>query len=141
MTISFNVTNTGAYNGDEIVQVYTHCKGDITRPTKELKGFARISLKAGETKRVDIPLSHEQLCYYNDSNHTYDVEGGTVDILVGASSADIRLSASIETEPATVKGTYLNPTNIYPVACRANKNGMTYNLQGNHPRNTLMKDS
>ena len=130
MNISFNVTNTGEYDGDEIVQVYTHCKSNITRPNKELKGFARVSLKAGETKRVDIPLSHEQLCYYNNLNHTFDVEGGSVDILVGASSADIRLNASIEAEPATVKGTYLNPTIIYPVACHANKKDMIYNLQG-----------
>jgi beta-glucosidase len=117
LTVSFDVTNTGSRDGDEIVQLYTHARSEINRPLKELKGFSRISLKAGETRHVEIPLRHDQLTYYNDQTNTFDVEQGTVDIMVGASSADIRLSATITTEGATVKGTYLSTltTNCLPL--------------------------
>ena len=109
LTVSFDVKNTGERDGDETVQLYTHAQSLLERPQKELKGFDRISLKAGETKHVEIPLSHDQLCYFNEQTNTYDVEEGTVDVMIGASSADIRLSTTITTEGAAVKGTYLHP--------------------------------
>lgn len=109
LTVSFDVTNTGERDGNEIVQLYTHAQSQIERPLKELKGFDRISLRAGETRRVEIELSHDQLAYYNMQTNTFDVEEGTVDVMIGASSADIRLSTTITTEGATVRGTYLNP--------------------------------
>ena len=109
ITVGFDVTNTGERDGDEIVQLYTHAQSQIERPLKELKGFDRIALKAGETRHVELPLSHDQLCYYNATANTFDVEEGTVDVMIGASSADIRLRTTITTEGATVKGTYLHP--------------------------------
>ena len=133
LTVSFDVKNTGSRDGDEIVQLYTHAQSQIERPLKELKGFDRISLKAGETRHVEIPLSHDQLTYYNAANSTYDVEQGTVDIMVGASSADIRLSTTIETEAATVKGTYLNPvTGVKTVstAPSGSPTNLVYNATG-----------
>ena len=108
LTVGFDVTNTGERDGDEIVQLYTHARSQLERPQKELKGFDRIALKAGETRHVEIPLSHDQLCYYNDQTNTFDVEEGTVDVMIGASSADIRLSTTITTQGATVKYTYIS---------------------------------
>lgn len=106
LTVSFDVTNTGNRAGDEVVQLYVHANSQLERPIKELKGFDRIRLEPGETKRVSLSLSHDQLTYFNTATHTYDVEAGQVDILVGASSADIRLKGAIQAEAATVKHTY-----------------------------------
>ena len=116
LTVSFDVTNTGNRAGDEIVQLYVHAHSRLERPIKELKGFDRISLQAGETKRVSIPLRHDQLTYYNTSTHTFDVEAGLVDILVGASSADIRLKGSINAQAAVVKQTYKSMAANIPIS-------------------------
>lgn len=134
LIVSFDIKNTGEKDGDEVVQLYTHAQSEVERPQKELKGFDRISLKAGETRHVEIPLSHDQLCYFNDQNNTFDVEEGTVDVMIGASSADIRLRATITTEGATVKGTYLNSVSsveqhtqaVYPNSSKV------YDLQGRY---------
>lgn len=133
LVVGFDVKNVGERDGDEIVQLYTHAQSQIERPLKELKGFDRISLKAGETRHVEIPLRHDQLSYYNPESNTFDVEQGTVDVMVGASSADIRLRATITTEGATVKGTYLHPLASGVYSSSANlmpqcKN--VYDLQG-----------
>ena len=113
ITVSADITNSGKVAGAEIVQLYAHVNSSLDRPIKQLVGFARVELAPGETKTVTMPLKHEQLAYYNDTNHTFDVEEGTVDILVGASSADIRLKGQINTGGATVKTTYKsNPTGI-----------------------------
>lgn len=110
LTVSAQITNTGDVAGCEIVQLYVHANSSIDRPIKQLVGFARVELKPGESKTVSMPLKHEQLAYYNDQAHTFDVEDGTVDVYVGASSADIRLSGKINTEAATVKTTYKSTT-------------------------------
>ena len=136
LTVAFDVTNTGDRDGDEIVQLYTHAQSQIDRPQKELKGFDRLQLKAGETRHVELTLRHDQLSYFNADANTFDVEQGTVDIMVGASSADIRLRSTIETEAATVKGTYKHPVetgiahhpsttthHLSPISC-------VYNLRG-----------
>lgn len=133
LIVSFDVKNVGKRDGDEIVQLYTHAQSQIERPQKELKGFERISLKAGETKHVEISLRHDQLSYYNDISNTFDVEEGTVDIMVGASSADIRLRTTITTGGATIKGTYPNSQTSNLNSQLSTGNGLTtkvYDLQG-----------
>ena len=90
LTVSAQITNTGDVAGCEIVQLYVHANSSIDRPIKQLVGFARVELEPGESKTVSMPLKHEQLAYYNDQAHTFDVEDGAVDVYVGASSADIR---------------------------------------------------
>ncbi|MBR1416147.1 MAG: glycoside hydrolase family 3 C-terminal domain-containing protein [Prevotella sp.] len=134
ITVSFDVKNTGERDGDEIVQLYTHAQSQLERPLKELKGFDRISLKAGETRHVEIPLIHDQLCYFNEQTNTYDVEEGTVDVMIGASSADIRLQTTITTEGAAVKGTYLHPlaSNIKTETSHANARNRenVYDMEG-----------
>ena len=131
LRITFDVTNTGAVDGDEIVQLYTHAHSQLTRPIKELKDFTRLSLKAVETQHVELTLRHDQLSYYNEQTNTFDVEAGTVDILIGASSEDIRLRGTIETAPATVKTTYLSTNHIDgPQRTTQSGSHKVYNLQG-----------
>jgi beta-glucosidase len=94
--VSVDVTNTGARAGDEVVQLYVkHVGSKILRPQKELKGFKRISLAANETKNVSMPLKAEQLAYWNTRLKRFVVERDKVQVLVGSSSADIRVQGSI----------------------------------------------
>lgn len=99
--VSLTVTNTGDRAGDEVVQVYVS-KPDarIFRPMQELKGFVRVSLEAGESKTVSIPLDDKAFRYWNDPANCWAVEGGTYVVRVGASCEDIRLEAEV-----TVEGT------------------------------------
>ena len=99
--VSLTVTNTGSCAGAEVVQLYV-AKPDakIFRPVKELKGFFKVQLEAGESKTVTIPLDDKAFRYWNVATDRWEVEGGSYQLLVGASSADIRLSAAV-----TVAGT------------------------------------
>lgn len=132
VVITFDVTNTGKLAGAEVAQLYTHAQSEIERPLKELKGFARVELDAGETKTMRLALRHDQLSYFNDQTNTFDVEEGTVDILIGASSADIRLRDKVTTEAATVKTTYKSTTDGIANAVRnpALGGNKVYTLQG-----------
>ena len=71
----------------------------IVRPTNQLRGFKRVHLAAGEKQTVTFPLRGEQLTYWNEAKQTFALEAGSVDIKVGASSADIRVSGSLMTQP------------------------------------------
>lgn len=112
LTIQADITNTGTREGAEVVQVYVSFPGSSVshRPTRKLVGFDRVELAPGQTKTVSIPLSHEQLAYYNEATHTFDVESGVVNVYVSASSADDRLSGQINATGGTVKETYLSGT-------------------------------
>jgi len=93
--ISLDVRNLGDRAGDEVVQLYVrYPHSQVTRPLKELKGFARITLAPGETKTVAFTLAARQLACYGPDG--FVVEPGPVQVLVGASSADIRLSAEFD---------------------------------------------
>lgn len=99
--VSFDLTNCGACGGDEIVQLYVSLPGaKVFRPARELKGFRRVSLKAGETQRVKILFDDYTFRFFNVRTHQWEVEGGSYDILIGASSEDIRLKGA-----RTVSGT------------------------------------
>lgn len=91
LTVSVDVTNTGAVAGKEVVQVYVHeHKAKVTRPHKELKGFAKVALQPGEMKTVVVALDWRAFAYYHPAYRRWITEEGEFDILVGASSADIR---------------------------------------------------
>jgi len=95
--VSFKVKNTGNHDGKEVVQLYVGEKNAVvTRPVKELKKFNKIDLKAGEDKTVEFTLGKSDFAYFNQCLHEWHVESGKYDILVGASSADIRLKAIYE---------------------------------------------
>lgn len=86
------VTNTGKYAGKEVVQLYIRdVVGSITRPVKELKGFQKIELKAGESKTVTFNITPEDLKFYN-SSLKYDWESGEFHIMIGTSSQDVKLA-------------------------------------------------
>lgn len=90
--VSFDVTNTGSRRGDEVVQLYVHdCLSSITVYEKLLKGFERVALEPGETKRVTMRLTPMDLSLL-DADMRRVVEPGEFEILIGASSTDIRLS-------------------------------------------------
>ncbi len=94
--ISLDVTNTGKVKGKEVVQLYLRdCLASVTTPIKELKGFRKISLEPGETKKVEFELKKEDLALYNRKME-YVVEPGTFEVMVGSSSADIRLKGEFE---------------------------------------------
>ena len=94
--VTFTITNTGSVAGAEIAQLYV-AKPDaaVFRPAKELKGFAKVFLKAGESKTVTIPLDDKTFRYWNVATDSWEVEGGSYQLLVGANVQDIRLTAEI----------------------------------------------
>ena len=94
--VTFTITNTGSVAGAEIAQLYV-AKPDATvfRPAKELKGFTKVFLKAGESKTVTIPLDDKTFRYWNVATDRWEVEGGSYQLLVGANVQDIRLTAEI----------------------------------------------
>jgi len=95
--VSFKVKNTGKTAGAEIVQLYVKDnESTVFRPEKELKGFRKIYLDAGEEKTVTFTLGKRAFAYYNVNIHDWHVETGDFTILAGASSRDIRLSAKIK---------------------------------------------
>jgi len=99
LTVSVEVENTGKQDGDEVVQLYVkHLHSEISRPNQELKGFQRVHLKTGERKTVEIPLPARQLAYWDISKSDWHVERDSIQIRIGASSADIRLQKSINVE-------------------------------------------
>ncbi|MBR6654090.1 MAG: glycoside hydrolase family 3 C-terminal domain-containing protein, partial [Oscillospiraceae bacterium] len=94
--VSFTIKNTGMADAAEIAQVYVSCpEGKVFRPRKELKGFAKVFLKAGESRRVSISLDDKAFRYFNVKTNTWETESGSYEIFVAASAADVRLSQSI----------------------------------------------
>lgn len=99
VTLSFRIKNTGETDGAEIAQIYVADKeSTVFRPVKELKAFKKVFLKAGEEKRISLSLGKRAFAYYNVMIHDWHVESGEFEILVGASSADIRLRGTVHIE-------------------------------------------
>jgi len=95
-TVSFDVTNTGTRDGSEAAQVYVHQVAcDVPRPLKELKGFAKVALKQGETKTISLVLDSAAFSYYKTSLNGFGMDMGEFEILVGSSSRDIRLKGTV----------------------------------------------
>jgi beta-glucosidase len=99
VTVSLGVKNTGDRAGQEVVQLYVRdVEASVFRPMKELKGFEKVSLDPGEVKEVSFNLEQRAFAFYHTGVKDWQVEAGTFEILVGASSADIRLRATVEVE-------------------------------------------
>jgi beta-glucosidase len=96
LTVSVDVTNTGNLAGKEVVQVYVgDHKSSLARPPKELKGFAKIELQPGETKTLTVSLDFRAFAYYHPAYRQWITEDGEFDILIGASSTDIRCTKTV----------------------------------------------
>ncbi|MEY4963517.1 MAG: hypothetical protein RLZZ323_836 [Bacteroidota bacterium] len=94
--VLFNLTNSGKYAGDEVVQLYLRDRvGSVVRPIIELKDFKKIHLNAGETKKVQFLIDKEKLSFYNEKLE-WTTEPGEFDVMIGSSSSDIRLRSVIE---------------------------------------------
>ncbi len=96
LAVSFKVKNTGKLAGKEIIQLYvSHKNSSVFKADKELKAFTKIALDAGEEKEVSFKLDKDAFNYYNVNIHDWCVESGLYEILIGASSRDIRLKSNV----------------------------------------------
>lgn len=124
VTVSFKLKNTGDVDGAEIAQVYVADKeSTIYRPVKELRGFKKVFLKAGEEKEVYVELSKRAFAFYNVELGDWMVETGEFDILIGASSRDIKLSATM-TVTSTVDASIPDYRESAPAYYTADVEGM-----------------
>lgn len=94
--VSFVVSNTGKVAGADVAQLYIGEKGaKVPRPSKELKGFAKVSLRPGETRRVTVPLDARAFSYYDPTAKHWRADAGEFDVMVGRSVEDIKLAGKL----------------------------------------------
>ncbi len=104
---TFTLKNTGGMDGAEVAQLYvSKPDGDVFRPAKELKGFTKVFLKAGESRQVTIPLDDKAFRYFNVKTNRFETEGGAWTVMIGASCADIRLSGTVSVKGTQVASPY-----------------------------------
>jgi beta-glucosidase len=99
VSVSVQVQNTGKRVGDEVVQFYVrHTRSSVPRPLKELKGFRRVTIQPHEKKTVAFSLAAQSLAWWNEKASRWEVEVEPIELLIGSSSADIRLSQTLPVE-------------------------------------------
>lgn len=104
---SFTLENTGKFDGAEVVQLYVSLPDSrIFRPAKELKGFRKVYLKAGEKQKITIPFDDKAFRYWNVVTGKWEVEGGTYQITVGGSSAQAELSGRLSVKGSGAPNPY-----------------------------------
>lgn len=105
--VTFTVTNTGNRDGAEVAQVYISCtNGKVFRPKKELKGFAKVFLAAGESKTVTVKFDDKAFRYFNVKTNRWEVETADYEVLVAANAADVRLTASVKVQGTGAQNPY-----------------------------------
>ena len=105
--VSFEITNVGDVKGKEIAQLYVGlAESDIVRPAKELKGFAKVELNPGETKKVEIAFDDKTFRYFNVKTNKWEIEKGSYRIYIGASINDIRLESTINQSGSGAEAPY-----------------------------------
>jgi beta-glucosidase len=105
LTVSLEVTNTGQRPGQEVVQLYVRdVTARLARPPKELKGFAKVNLRPGETQTVTLTLERQALAYWDDAQQAWVAEAGEFELLAGNSSQDIRARANFHVTGTAVFG-------------------------------------
>lgn len=105
--VKFNIENTGDTIGKETAQLYIGCKSkEIYRPKKELKGFVKVSLNPGEVKEVSILFDDKTFRYFNVKTNSWEVESAEYEVMIGASSIDIRLTDTIYIEGTEAVSSY-----------------------------------
>ncbi|WP_299552248.1 glycoside hydrolase family 3 C-terminal domain-containing protein [Seonamhaeicola sp.] len=99
LQINVSIKNTSKIDGDEVVQLYVAYPGSKkNRPLQQLRGFKRVAIKKGKTENVSFSLTKDDLKYWSTAKQDWDVETGKVDIMIGASSKDIKLATQIDVE-------------------------------------------
>ena len=113
--VSFTVTNTGSIDGYDVCQMYVSCKNSgIYRPKKELKGFNKVFLKAGESKRVSIAFDKYTFRYFNSSNNSWQIEDSDYEICIAKNASEVILTKTIHINGEKV--------NIFSPECYRNAN-------------------
>lgn len=103
----FVIANTGSMDGAEVAQLYVGAPNKrIFRPDKELKGFQKVFLKAGEQKKVTIPFDDKTFRYWNTKTNSWEIEAGEYTVYIGANVADIRLEEKVLVEGTTEEFPY-----------------------------------
>jgi beta-glucosidase len=103
LSIQVDVTNSGRRAGDEVVQLYVrHPSSKVSRPIRDLRGFARVTLRPGERRTVSLRVPVSSLAYWNESTHGWTLETESVALDVGASSDDIRLTTTVPIRAAVL---------------------------------------
>jgi beta-glucosidase len=111
VVVSVELTNTGTRFGQEVVQLYVHdVKSTVFKPTHELRGFAKIALKPGETGQVQFTLDDRAFAHYDPQAQAWLIESGDFELQIGASSRDIRLKDTV-----TVHGDVRSPLSDHAV--------------------------
>ena len=106
-TVEFDLTNTGTVAGAEATQLYISLPGaKVFRPRLELKGFSKVVLQPGETKRVRIALDDKAFRYFNVKTNRWEIEGGTYQVCVAASAEDIRLTGELRVQGTNAPNPY-----------------------------------
>ena len=101
LAMSVDVRNAGGRDGDEVVQLYVAHRGSrVTRPVQELKGFRRVSIRAGQTTTVTVPLAAAALAYWSEAEHRFVVEPDAVELRVGGASDDLPLRTTVAVQAA-----------------------------------------
>jgi beta-glucosidase len=104
VAVSFDITNTGKREGDEVAQVYVGDKhAKVPRPARELKGFAKIHLRPGETRHITVKLDRRAFSYYDINSKQWHMDPGEFDILVGQSVEEIKLRGKLALNEADLK--------------------------------------
>jgi beta-glucosidase len=94
--VTMDITNTGKYEGEEVVQLYLQDKyASLIRPIIELKDFQKLKLGIGQTKTIKFVIDNQKLSFYNEKLE-FNSEPGDFNLMVGSSSEDIRLKSSFE---------------------------------------------
>lgn len=139
LNITALVKNSGTKDGTEIVQLYANFNGNENygyngNMRHKLVGFARVDVKAGETKQITIPVKYSDLAYFNTMAHNYQVAGGRITLELAASSEDIRQTLDVNAEQGVARETYLSAhtTDIQQVSsCRQlRKDDSIYTVMG-----------
>ena len=108
--VTLDVTNTGDRDGDEVIQIYAAFPGStVGRPIKKLVGFQRVSVPAGQTRHVSIPVRHDGFSYYDEGTHTFRTES-SAELLIATSSDDddVKFRQTVGTAAVTVGETYIS---------------------------------
>ncbi len=106
-SVTFTLENTGTMDGAEVAQVYVSCQdGKIFRPQKELKGFQKVFLKAGEKKEITIALDDKAFRYFNVKTNRWETESAHYNVLVASAADDIRLTETVRVEGTQAPAPY-----------------------------------
>lgn len=113
-SVSFTLTNVGQRAGAEVAQLYVRRRSEeVFRPEKELKGFVRVELQPGESKRVTISFDDKTFRYFNVKTGAFEREAGTYGLLIGASSRDIRLEGELYADGTNAPAPYDSVPSVY----------------------------